>query len=128
MTTAPFASNVRPMRARGTARVRPFVEADIPQVVDVHRAAFGLPDHTSSGEHAEYFTRVFLDGADRDITSLVFQDHDGRIAGFVGVVPRRVTINGRAQRNIQPSASTLLEDVRTRGDRQHPFWAKVENK
>ncbi len=40
----------------------------------------------------------------------------------------RVTINGRAQRNIQPSASTLLEDVRTRGDRQHAFWAKVENK
>jgi hypothetical protein len=40
----------------------------------------------------------------------------------------RVSINGKAQRNIQPSPSVLLEDVRTRGDRQHPFWAKVENK
>jgi len=39
----------------------------------------------------------------------------------------RVTINGRAHRNIQPSVPTLLEDVRTRGDRQHPFWAKVES-
>jgi predicted esterase/tetratricopeptide (TPR) repeat protein len=27
---------------------------------------------------------------------------------------------------IQPSLEVLLEDVRTRGDRQHPFWAKVE--
>ena len=26
---------------------------------------------------------------------------------------------------VQPSRRTLLEDVRTRGDRQHPYWAKV---
>ena len=25
-----------------------------------------------------------------------------------------------------PELETLLEDVRTRGDRQHPFWAKIE--
>ena len=29
---------------------------------------------------------------------------------------------------IKPSVETLLEDLRTRGDRQHPFWAKVETK
>jgi len=39
----------------------------------------------------------------------------------------KVTLNRRAQKNIQPNVATLLEDVRTRGDRQHPFWAKVEN-
>jgi hypothetical protein len=41
----------------------------------------------------------------------------------------KVTINGKPQRanKIQPKPETLLEDVRTRGDRQHPFWAKVEN-
>jgi pimeloyl-ACP methyl ester carboxylesterase len=40
-----------------------------------------------------------------------------------------LTINRRRQSNarVQPSIVTLLEDVRTRGDRQHPFWAKVEN-
>jgi hypothetical protein len=95
MTTAPFASNVRPMRARGAARVRPFVEADIPQVADVHRAAFGLGDRARLSEYAEYFARVFLDSADRGISSLVFQEHDGRIAGFVGIVPRRVVLAGR---------------------------------
>ena len=27
---------------------------------------------------------------------------------------------------VEPDLSVLLEDVRTRGDRLHPFWAKVE--
>ncbi len=43
----------------------------------------------------------------------------------------RVTIAAerkRIIRQISPSAEVLLEDVRTRGDRQHPFWAKVEVK
>ena len=31
-----------------------------------------------------------------------------------------------AQPFIEPDAKIILEDVRTRGDRQHPFWAKVE--
>jgi predicted esterase len=38
---------------------------------------------------------------------------------------RRISINGRST-NVSPSIATLLEDVRTRGDRQHPFWAQVE--
>jgi predicted esterase len=37
-----------------------------------------------------------------------------------------VTINNKDTRNVTPSTSVLLEDVRSRGDRQHPFWAKVE--
>jgi hypothetical protein len=39
----------------------------------------------------------------------------------------KVIINGKTHRRIQPSPDVMLEDVRTRGDRQHPFWAKVEN-
>jgi hypothetical protein len=41
--------------------------------------------------------------------------------------PPAVSVNNREIRDeIKPSAGVLLEDVRTRGDRQHPFWAKVE--
>ena len=29
---------------------------------------------------------------------------------------------------IKPSVETMLDDLRVRGDRQHPFWAKVESK
>ncbi len=42
-----------------------------------------------------------------------------------------IVINGRRANNrdpfIQPDLQTLLEDVRTRGDRRHPFWAKFES-
>jgi predicted esterase len=40
----------------------------------------------------------------------------------------KVELNGKVQRKVQPKVETLLEDVRIRGDRQHPFWAKVELK
>ena len=28
---------------------------------------------------------------------------------------------------VKPTMSVLLEDARTRAERQHPFWAKVES-
>jgi predicted esterase len=42
--------------------------------------------------------------------------------------PVRVTIKGRTLPGPSPDVATLLEDVRTRGDRQHPFWARLEVK
>ena len=42
-----------------------------------------------------------------------------------------IVVNGRRMNSrdpyVQPNLETLLEDVRTRGDRQHPFWAKFES-
>jgi predicted esterase len=46
------------------------------------------------------------------------------IVNFDGKVS--VTINNRRVLNVTPSLEVLLEDVRTRGDRLHPFWAKAE--
>lgn len=44
--------------------------------------------------------------------------------------PLRVEVNGRrataAREAITPTADVLLEDVRSRGDRQRPFWARVD--
>ena len=44
--------------------------------------------------------------------------------------PIRITLNGkkvtRANQPVRPDLAVLLEDVRTRGDRQRPFWAKLE--
>ena len=41
-----------------------------------------------------------------------------------------ITANGRRLNNpdqmIRADLRVLLEDVRTRGDRQHPFWARVD--
>ncbi len=38
-----------------------------------------------------------------------------------------VNVNGRKYTgdDLQPKVEVLLEDTRTRGDRQHPFWARV---
>ena len=40
---------------------------------------------------------------------------------------QKVRIEGRGQFNdfVAPSNRVLLEDVRQRGDRKHPFWARV---
>ncbi len=41
--------------------------------------------------------------------------------------PITVTVSAKdIRKEAAADAKTLLEDVRTRGDRQHPFWAKVE--
>jgi predicted esterase len=42
--------------------------------------------------------------------------------------PLTVTVDGRRTHKgpISPDAEVLLEDLRLRGDRQHPFWAVIE--
>ncbi len=41
-----------------------------------------------------------------------------------------IVVNGRrvnaGDRLVKPDLSVMLEDLRARGDRQHPFWAKIE--
>jgi len=40
-----------------------------------------------------------------------------------------ITVNGRSHSNpddATPSTAVLLEDIRSRGDRLHPFWARVQ--
>jgi hypothetical protein len=43
--------------------------------------------------------------------------------------PINVTVNGKPLRGaskVQPDIGVLLEDARSRGERKHPFWAKLE--
>ncbi len=42
--------------------------------------------------------------------------------------PVTITVGGTriGTRHIKPNVAVMLEDARTRADRQHPFWAKVE--
>lgn len=43
--------------------------------------------------------------------------------------PLNVSLDGRklSRDPVQPDVTVLLEDLRTRGDRQHPFWAVLES-
>jgi hypothetical protein len=95
--------------ARRTTRIRPFVEADIPQVARVHRAAFKPANEISLASYHDYFVRVFLQNpAGRAIASLVHEEPDGRITGFVGLVPRWVAI-GASQYNAAVSSQFIVD-------------------
>jgi hypothetical protein len=79
--------------------IRPFVESDIPGAAALHREVFQTSAHETLALDAyrAYFTQVFLENpsADPRLPSLVYEDDSRRIAGFLGVVPRQMTMGGR---------------------------------
>src|SRR3989449_11509383 len=56
----------------------------------------GRTDAAGVDSYPAYFTRVFLDNPSRDVrlSSLVCEEGGGRIVGFLGVVPRGMSMNG----------------------------------
>lgn len=84
--------------------VRPFVrETDLHPVADLHRLVFGKGQRASSDyrdRHEKYFSEVFFNNPWRDaaLPSLVYEDDDGRIIGFLGVIPRPMLMNGQPVR------------------------------
>lgn len=104
--------------------VRPFGEADVSHVAHLHQAVFktaGLADGAARDAYHAYFTDVFLRNPSHDprLASLVYQEDDGRIAGFMGIVPRRVSMNRRqfqaaisSQFVVDPSSRVALVAVR----------------
>lgn len=79
--------------------VRPLAKDDIPQVADLYwrisRERSGpTPPAVQSFLHDLYFTNPWMDSS---IPSLVY-DEKGKIAGFLGVVPRRMCLKGESVR------------------------------
>ena len=100
----------------------------------------GLPPG-SMIEPAHWPTRnvplpVTLSGRITDGNGLVVKTGSSQVS--IWISPRmldfekraNIQVNGRslntANRFIQPDLRTILEDVRTRGDRQNPFWLKLD--
>lgn len=78
---------------------RPFVEADIPQVVDLYwrymRGEKGpAPPELRSTFRELYFTNPWLD----DLHSAVHETDDGKIVGFLGTVVRKMSVCGQPVR------------------------------
>src|ERR1700736_2451951 len=81
------------------SQIRPFTAEDIPQVADLHRRVFGLADRTSPDlleSYRTYFIGVFLNNPwlNEFTDSFVHEEKSGRITGFLGVMPRRMSFNG----------------------------------
>jgi hypothetical protein len=77
-----------------TGRVRQFTGHDVPRVARLHEKVFPGADVRTDADYAAYFTDVFLEnpaGTGR-LGSLVYENDEGQIEGFLGVVPRTVVL------------------------------------
>src|SRR5262249_50555147 len=81
--------------------IRSFTEEDILPVAALFHKVYlaGDPAHARSSlpKVGEVFNEIFLRNPWRDenLPSLVCEDENGAILGFIGVTPRRMTIKGR---------------------------------
>lgn len=96
------------------ARIRPFAREDIPHVADLYGRAYRGRTGTSSQALKSYVDEVFLHNpwVDDALPSLVCQEN-GRIVGFLGVIPRPMLLKGR-QIRVAVGCSFMVEpDSRT---------------
>ncbi len=80
--------------------IRPLSEEDVPQVADLHRRVMKTADRPSPellAEYRAYLVDVLLNHPWRTegIGPLVYEEVDGRITGFLAVMPRPLTTCGR---------------------------------
>lgn len=82
-------------------RVRPFVQDDIPEVASLYLKVFGKGGNTSRQSQLGYYMEeIFFHNPWRDasLPSLVCEGANRKIVGFLGVIPRRMSIRGRSLR------------------------------
>jgi len=79
-------------------KVRPLFKEDIPQLVNMHPIAF--EDEDSNRPSSAYFEEIFLNNPwiHESVPSLVYEQNNGKIAGFLGVIPRRFSFKQRTIR------------------------------
>ena len=93
-------------------RVRAFRKEDIAAVVELRTDRFRWSEHDDPAALATYIAEVFLGNPwyDDRLPSLVAEDANGRVIGFLGIVPRRMTVSGRP---LRVAATTQLMVART---------------
>ena len=90
---------VRPVRG-----IREFLREDIPEVADLWQKVFlqrkATPSESLQTYLRSYFEEVFFRNPwyDESLPSFVFEDDSQKIVGFLGVIPRRMTLKGRPVR------------------------------
>ena len=89
-----------PARDSGAGGIRAFRRTDIPAVVALRRQLFRSSEHASAAALESYLDQLFFTGpvADDQLTSLVYEDENRKLAGFLGIVPRRMLFAGKPLR------------------------------
>src|SRR5262249_11002133 len=102
------------------ARIRPFASDDVDQVARLHHSLYCSGEEYSRDKALAYrffFHDVYLGNPwyEEQLSSLVYEEADGRISGFLGVMPRSMRTNGRPIRAaissmfmVEPSSRSSL--------------------
>ena len=86
-----------------SARIRPFASDDVDQVARLHHSLYRCSEEYSRDvdlAYASFFHDVYLGNPwyEEQLSSLVYEEADGKITGFLGVMPRSMRIDGRPVR------------------------------
>lgn len=83
-----------------TGRIRPVQREDIPGVVALRQHVFRFSERKTPEALAAYLETVFFRNpwVGCELPSWVYEDETGRIAGFLGVLPRRMSFRGELLR------------------------------
>src|SRR5262245_7777907 len=110
---------------RSMKQIRPSVRDDIIQAANLHQQVFGLRGNPAQRSlspdllqtYANYFEEIFFQNPwyDEALSSLVYQEPTGRITGFLGVMPRRMSLNGRLIKVAISSQFVVAPDRRSTG-------------
>src|SRR5213593_3948352 len=76
--------------------IRKFVPEDVPAMVDLFERVMRGGDRSETQALSAYFDLVFFRNPwnDAPLSSLVYEDRGG-VTGFLGVIPRRMSLEGR---------------------------------
>ncbi len=79
------------------AGIRPFVEADVARVADLVWKILHEQQGSAPPSLKAYIDKLFLRNPwfEESMSSLVYEDSEGKVVGFFGVVPRPMSIQGK---------------------------------
>ncbi|MDB5173070.1 MAG: hypothetical protein JWM97_1353 [Phycisphaerales bacterium] len=100
-------------------RTRTFLESDIPAVAGLWMKMFRARRSPARPSLLRYFNEVFFENPWREDgpASRIYEDDERRLAGFLGVMPRRMLFEGR------PIRVAVSTQIMVDPDRRCPFAA-----
>ena len=87
---------INPPSVKPMAQIRSFVPDDIPEVAKLHERVMRGANKPSSPAKQSYWENIFFHNpwTDEYFPSLVYEDSQGQVVGFLGIIPRRMRRKG----------------------------------